>query len=205
MISRHRDVALRQITEDDMPFLFRLFADPRRCHLWMRSRQVHDERGFHQAWVAWTSDSIAAKFLVEAAGRPVGLVFDYDRTLEDGYTKLTALLQEENAGHGSGVIAAALLTDLLFQTLPFRKIYHEVYAYNAQVLRMHRKIGLVEEAVLRETRFWNGVYWDAHLFALSREAWPAIRDRLLRPPPAARETPPVDSRVPLNGCLNRAE
>jgi hypothetical protein len=48
------------VTEDDMPFLFRLFADPQRSHLWMSARQVYDERGFHQAWSAWTADAMGA-------------------------------------------------------------------------------------------------------------------------------------------------
>src|SRR5262245_63518327 len=96
-----RGVSLRPVVEDDLPFLFRLFVDPTRCHLWMQGRQAYDERGFHQAWIAWTTDMMRAKFLVESAGRPVGLVFDYDRTLEDGYTKVTVLLEENRIGHGA--------------------------------------------------------------------------------------------------------
>lgn len=175
-----RGITLRQVTEDDMPFLFRLFADPARCHLWMQARRVYDEREFHQAWISWTGGSIGAKFLVEGGGRPIGLVFEYDRVLEDGYTKATALLQEESVGRGGGVIATALLMDWLFQALPFRKIYHEVYAYNPSVLRMHRKLGLAEEGVLKGHRFWNGAWWDSHIFALYREAWPKMRERILR-------------------------
>src|SRR5262249_21639665 len=129
-----RGVTLRQITEDDLPFLFRLFADPSRCHLWMQGRQVNDERGFHQAWIAWSTDMMRAKFLVESAGRPVGLVFDYDRAPEDGYTKVTALLEENSTGRGGGVIATALLVGWLFETVPLRKVIMEVYGYNRPVL-----------------------------------------------------------------------
>src|SRR5215831_10769267 len=82
-----RDITLRQLVEDDMPFLFRLFADPERSRLWMRSRKVFDEREFHQTWAAWTAGTIGAKFVVERGGRPIGLVFEYDRSVEDGFTK----------------------------------------------------------------------------------------------------------------------
>jgi RimJ/RimL family protein N-acetyltransferase len=148
----------------------------------MRTRRVFDEREFHTAWSSWTTDMMSAKFLVEASGRHAGLVFDYDRSNEDGTTKITALLQEEIVGRGAGVIATALLTDWLFRALPLRKIYHEVYAYNAAVIAMHRKVGLAEEGVLRAVRFFDGRFWDLHMFALSREAWPAVRRRLLRTP-----------------------
>jgi len=208
MLTAFRSISLRQVAEDDLPFLFRLFADPCRCHLWMHGRQVLDERGFHHAWSSWTTELMAAKFLVESAGRPVGLVFDYDRAPEDGYTKVTALLDEEHVGHGAGVIAAALLVRWLFRTLPLRKVYLDVHGYNPSVVAMLRKLGLAEEGCLKNLRFWNGRYWDLHHFALEREAWPQVHDRLLRPrvvrssragtPGAERE----GREEAVNGCLN---
>ena len=131
-----RGISLRQVVADDMPFLFGLFTDPCRSHLWLRGRRVYDETGFRDAWAAWTSHEIAANFIVESAGRAVGLVFDHDRSTEDGWTKAVTLLSESNVGHGCGVIATALLMDWLFALLPFRKIYHEVYGYNAPVRAM---------------------------------------------------------------------
>src|SRR5262249_43920667 len=115
-----RGISLRQVVEADLPFLFRLFADPGRCHLWMCGRRVYDEAGFQQAWSVWSAEVMAAKFIVESAGRPVGLAFDHERTLEDGWTQVTALLEEESTGHGAGVIATALLVDWLFRGLPLR-------------------------------------------------------------------------------------
>jgi RimJ/RimL family protein N-acetyltransferase len=181
----HRDVTLRQITEDDLPFLFKLFADPERSHLWMCGRTVYDERGFHEAWIGWSSGMMVAKFLVEAAGRPIGLVFDYDRAVVDGFTKVTALLQEDSVGSGRGVIATSLFVDWLFQGLPLRKVYMESYGYNRSVVRILRKAGLAEEGVLRGARFWKGDYWDVHIFAVDREQWPDIRRRFLRTPAAS--------------------
>jgi RimJ/RimL family protein N-acetyltransferase len=217
MAMAFRGISLRPVLEEDLTFLFRLLAEPSRSHLWMRGRPVYDEAGFHQAWNAWTGGMIAAKFIIESAGRPVGLVFDCDRTPEDGWTRATTLLQEENVGHGGGVIATALFMDWLFQSLPLRKVYHEVFAYNETVVRMWRKIGLVEEGLLKGDRYWNGAYWDLHVFALHREAWPGVRDRVLRVPGATRRRPPVKSlspgkevsptelRVPNNGCLSGAD
>jgi RimJ/RimL family protein N-acetyltransferase len=179
MPSTSRDISLRPVVEDDMPFLFRLFADPDRCHLWMQNRRVYDEREFYQAWAAWTADMMAAKFIVQNRERPVGLVFDYHRVLEDGTTKVTALLQEECVGHGAGVVASALIADWLFHAIPLRKIYLDVYSYNPRVVGMLRKVGVAEEGCLKETRFRGGKYWDMHIFALHREAWTNLRERLL--------------------------
>jgi RimJ/RimL family protein N-acetyltransferase len=210
MLTTFREISLRPVCEDDLPFLFRLFADPGRCHLWMQGRRVFDEREFHQAWAAWTADMMAAKFIVARGEQPIGLVFDYSRTLEDGTTKVTALLQEKKVGHGGGVIATALLIDWLLQSVPLRKVYLEVYAYNPRVVRMLRKVGLAEEGVLKGNRFWNGAYWDLHMFALYREAWPDVRARILRPSSANGIADGRAMRAPrpcaaANGCFSGTE
>jgi RimJ/RimL family protein N-acetyltransferase len=177
----YRDVSLRPVTEADLPFLFRLYTDPSRCHLWMSSRRVYDEREFRETWTAWVNGLMAAKFIVESGQRPVGWVMSYDHNLEHGFAKVGTIVQEENVGHGVGPVATALLMEYLFRNLPLRKIYHEVYAFNPVVVRIWRKLGLVEEGILKVDRYWDGGYWDLHIFAVYREAWPDIRDRALRP------------------------
>jgi len=217
MVMTFRGISLRPVLDEDSKFLFKLFADPSRCHLWLRNRTAYDESGFQQAWNAWTNGMIGAKLIVESASRPVGLVFDYDRTLEDGWTKATTLLLEENVGQGGGVIATALFMDWLFQNLPLRKVYLEAYGYNSGVLLMWGKIGLIEEGILKGDRYWNGAYWDLHIFALYREAWPKMRSRVLRHRVSATEHTPAHSVdpgkevsptsfcIPTNGCPSGAE
>src|SRR5262249_58855003 len=114
-----------------------------------------------------------------AGGRQAGLVFDYDRALEDGYTKVTALLEEDRTGHGGGVVATALFVGWLFETLPLRKVIVDVYGYNRPVVGMLRKIGVTEEGVLKEMRYWNGAYWDLHVFALPPARSPPLPNPLL--------------------------
>lgn len=210
-------ISLRPVHETDLPFLFRLLGDPCLTRLWLRGRPVYDQAGFLQVWSAWTNGMMAAKFIIESAGCPVGLLFDHDRTLEDGWTRATTLLQEESTGHGAGVIATALFMDWLFESLPLRKVYHEVFSYNESVVRIWRKLGLTEEGVLKGDRYWNGAYWDFHIFALYREAWPQMRDRVLRLPGAKRqrqpaerlspgkEVSPTERSIPSNGCLRGTE
>jgi diamine N-acetyltransferase len=181
MIYSHRGIALRPVTEADLPFLFRLYTDPTRCHLWMSSRRVFDEPEFREVWTSWVRGAMGAKFMVENGGQPVGWVISTDDNLEHGFTRVHTTLQEDNVGHGVGVVATALLIEHLFKHLPFRKIYFEVPGYNANVVRIWRKIGLAEEGVLKGDRYWDGSYWDLHIFALYREAWPDIRARVLRP------------------------
>jgi diamine N-acetyltransferase len=184
----YRGTSLRPVTEADLPFLFRLYTDPSRCHLWMSSRRVYDEREFREAWNSWIGGAMEAKFIVESDRRPVGWVMSCDGYPEHGFTKVHTILQEDNVGHGVGVAATALLIDYLFKQLPLRKIYFEVFDFNPAVVRMWRKLGLAEEGLLKGDRFWDGTYWDLHIFAMYREEWPDIRARVLRPERADRVT-----------------
>jgi RimJ/RimL family protein N-acetyltransferase len=212
MICTSRGIALRQVLEEDLPFLFRLFADPSRGHLWMRTQWVYDEREFRDAWATWLGSLIGAKFIVASGGRPIGLVLEYDRAVEHGHTKVGALLHEESVGHGGGMVAGALLIDYLFQTLPLRKVYLEVFGYNPRVVAILGKLGLPQEGLLKGDRFWDGSYWDLHIFAVYREAWPGVRARILGverpgaqtgagvPNGAGKEVSASDLRIPADGC-----
>jgi diamine N-acetyltransferase len=184
----YRGTSLRPVTDADLPFLFRLYTDPSRCHLWMASRRVYDEREFRDAWNSWISGAMEAKFIVENGQQPVGWVMSCDGYPEHGFTKIHTILHEENVGHGVGVAATALFIDFLFKQQPLRKIYFEVFDFNPVVVRIWRKLGLVEEGLLKGDRYWDGMYWDLHIFALYRDAWPDIRARVLRPERTDRVT-----------------
>src|SRR5262245_46525745 len=106
-----REISLRPVYEADLAFLFRLLCDSSRNHLWMSNRRTTDEPQFFGAWTSWMAEQMPAHFLVEASGRPAGLVYDYDRCIEDSHTAVTVLLDDENTGRGVGPIAYALFVD----------------------------------------------------------------------------------------------
>ncbi len=179
MLTSFRGIALRQVLDEDLPFVFRLYTDPARNHLWTQCRRVFDECTFREAWSTWMNTIFAARLIVESGGHPIGMVMAYDHFPEHGYTKVGVMLQEASGGHGAGVVASALLIDYLFRTLPLRKVYLETYGFNPGVVRILRKLQLPEEGCLKESYYWDGAYWDLHIFAVYREAWPAVRVRVL--------------------------
>ena len=186
-----RGISLRQVAGSDLPMLYSMFSDPDRFHLWGH-RHVMDEAQFQETWRMWSKQRMESKFTILKSGRPVGLVFDYDRSMEDGHTKVATLLPEREAGRGAGVVATALFGDWLFQTLPLRKLYFDVFGFNAAVVRMLQKLDVREEMRRVEHRYWNGKYWDCHGFSFFREELTLLqqrlfRDRKLQPSPPVRE------------------
>jgi RimJ/RimL family protein N-acetyltransferase len=151
-----------------MPLLFNLLSDPDRFHLWGH-RRVLEEGQFYQSWQVWSSERMAAKFMIMRGGKPIGLIFDYERSVEDGHTKIATVLMDEATHRGAGVIATGLFCQWLFQSVSLNKVYLDVFGFNVPVLRMLRKLGVHEEMRRVRHRFWNGKYWDWIGFAIFRE------------------------------------
>ncbi len=174
-----RGITLRPVLETDLPIILSVFGDVERAHLWGH-RRVCDETQLFETWRYWSNERMGDKFMVLSQGRPVGLVFDYERSLEDGHTKVAAMLLDDCCGRGAGVIATALFSQWLFQNLPVRKLYLDVFEFNKPVLRMLNKLGLQEEMKRTEHRYWNGRYWDQYGFAFYRADLPQLIERLSR-------------------------
>jgi len=177
---QYRWVSLRSVYEADMPWLFGLLCDPGRNQLWFRDRSVFDQSQFEAVWRLWMNRDISAKFIILANDQPVGLCFDTHRTLEDGHSEVTVLLESSATGRGTGVFATALFADWLFRTLPLRRLKFEVLEFNFQVLNILRKLHIHRYAVIPEDRLHNGRYWSRECFAISREEWPALKQQILR-------------------------
>jgi len=188
-----RGISLKQVTGGDLPMLYSMFSDPERFHLWGH-RQVMDESQFLETWRMWSKQRMEARFTIVKSGRPIGLVFDYDRSMEDGHTRVATLLSEHAAGRGAGVIATTLFSDWLFQTLPLRKLYFDVFGFNVSVVRMLQKLHVREEMCRSDHRYWNGRYWDCHGFSLFREELPQLQQRLFRNR-SLQPSPPVPATM----------
>lgn len=181
----YRGVSLRSAVRADLPMILTLFGDVDRSHLWGH-RRVCDEEQLLESWRFWSRERMNSAFVVLKHAKPIGLVFDYERCLEDGHSKVAAMLLDGASGRGDGVIALTLFAEWLFSTVPLRKLYLDVFAFNAQVVRMLHKLGVQEEMRRVEHRYWNGRYWDQVGFAFYRQNLPHLLQRIVRPLRARR-------------------
>lgn len=172
-----RGITLRPVVGTDLPIILSLFGDVDRAHLWGH-RRVCDEEQLFETWRFWSKERMGDKFMVLRQGRPIGLVFDYERALEDGHTKVAAMLLDEETGRGAGVLSIALFAEWLLQNLPLRKLYLDVFEFNQPVIRMLEKLEVRKEMQKVEHRYWNGRLWDQYGFAFYREDLPKLLRRL---------------------------
>ncbi len=87
-------------------------------------------------------------------------------------------------GRGYGPDAIRVILRYMFTERRFEKVNATVYAFNDKSLAMHRKLGFVEEGVIRSNIFMNGQRYDEHWFGMTKGEFFARYGR----PPAARES-----------------
>ncbi|MHA1669944.1 MAG: GNAT family N-acetyltransferase [Promethearchaeota archaeon] len=83
----------------------------------------------------------------------------------------TVIGESEYWGKGIAVEAGKLMITYAFEELNLHKVHTSVYSPNERSLKAAAKIGLVEEAVLREEIYIDGVHVDNHKFAVFKKDW----------------------------------
>lgn len=71
-------------------------------------------------------------------------------------------------GKGYGTEALKLLTKFVFEEMNIHKIKLGVYSFNERAIKCYKKVGFIEEGILKKEIFKEGKYYDEHLMALFR-------------------------------------
>lgn len=77
-----------------------------------------------------------------------------------------ALAGAENRNKGYGSEAAQLMLDYGFKTLKLHRISLEVFDFNARALHLYKKLGFVQEGILRDALLWDGSFHHAIVMSL---------------------------------------
>lgn len=90
----------------------------------------------------------------------------------NGTGKLTVFIgSESNLSKGIGSEAIALMLDYAFKTLNLRKINADVFDFNERSIKCFKKLGFIEQGILKKEYFVNGEYHDDVLLYIFKEDW----------------------------------
>lgn len=78
---------------------------------------------------------------------------------------------EQQAPKGMGTVLAYEMLEFLFKELNVRKVCAKVIDYNEVSLHFHKKVGFIQEGVLRKHILKNERYCDVHVFSIFKEEW----------------------------------
>lgn len=78
---------------------------------------------------------------------------------------------EKESPKGMGTVLAYKMLEFLFEELNVRKVCAEVIDFNETSLHFHKKVGFIQEGVLRKHILKNNRYSDVYVFSIFKEEW----------------------------------
>lgn len=102
-------------------------------------------------------------------GVTVGWATFHSRDQKNGTFGFGVAVYRAHRGHGNAVDAVRILLKYGFREQRYQKCNSMCLHTNAASIRVHEKLGFVEEGRIRRNCFFNGEYLDEVLFGLTRE------------------------------------
>ncbi len=161
-------ITLRPLVPADLPTLRAWRNHPTvRAAMFSQHEIAPDE---HRAWYERLSaDPSRCLLIAEAADGPFGFVQFGD--VAPGGIADWGFYTRPDAPRGSGTRLCAAALDQAFGALALHKVCGQVISGNAASLALHRRLGFVEEGVLRDQKYLNGAYHSLICFGLLRQEW----------------------------------
>ena len=94
------------------------------------------------------------------------------REWEIGWT-----LHPDHWGQGYATEAARAMLELAFTRLNAHRVVAYTNFHNAPSVAVMRRLGMQQDALLRETRWWNGAWADEYVFAILEREWKSATSR----------------------------
>jgi RimJ/RimL family protein N-acetyltransferase len=172
---------LRAFRDDDLDEVHELRSDPDVV------RYIPWEVGSREESRAWLAERIAqdrltgdgdavAWAVVDAAGGALlGSVNAWWRSVVHRQAEIGFVLGRSAQGHGYGAEATTAVVDLLFDRLPVHRVIGRADARNTASARLMTRIGMRQEAHLRDDEWFKGEWTDTVVFAVLRHEWQASR------------------------------
>lgn len=164
------EFTLRPIEEKDLAKVLEWRNSER-----IRINMYHDHlitKEEHGRWFQKLMEGKESQFLLfEHRATPVGVVSFSQIDRKNGNGNWGFYIGEENTPKGTGFCMGVLGIGYAFEKMNLRKLYGEVFAFNASSIRFHKRLGFQLEGQLRRHVLKQGKYEDILLFALFREEW----------------------------------
>lgn len=168
---------LRPMTEGDLPMVLAWRNLPAVHQYMYTEHQISEEE--HRSWFERVSASpLLTPMIFEVDRVPMGLVKFTDFELTDRRCRWGFHIGDEHAPKGAGTALGVLALEYIFETRGMRKLSGEAFAFNEPSLRMHRRLGFIEEGRLLAHVKKNGRYEDILLMAHFADRWHEIKGTL---------------------------
>lgn len=174
---RTQRLVVRPYTADDFDFLVELESDPDvlRYVSWPPRDAVQVraslEKKVRQTGLREEGDDLTLLVLLAASGARVGDIQLTWTSREHHQGEIGFITHPEHAGHGYATEAAELVVGLGFEVLRLHRIVASLDRRNAASARVVQRLGMRQEACLRQNAFRKGEWTDEAIYAVLAEEW----------------------------------
>jgi RimJ/RimL family protein N-acetyltransferase len=182
-VLRGKKVLLRPVKRSDISFFLKWFNDPEVTQylaMYLPMTEMAEEK-----WIENQAGPVSNRtgtgidhltLVIEAVeygiNRPIGTCGFHAIDQKDQVATFGIAIGERDYwSKGYGTEASVLLIGYGFRQLNLHRISSDVFDFNERSLKLHKKVGFVEEGRQRKAIFKNGHYCDRVLFGLLREEW----------------------------------
>jgi RimJ/RimL family protein N-acetyltransferase len=166
-------VTLSPITQNDLPQLFEWINDRETVLFNAPYKPVHADQ--HQRWfegLSKRSDLAMFGIRLITTKELIGSCQLHSINLNHRNAELQIRLgNSRDRGQGYGTEACRLLVDYGFKDLNLYRIYLHVFTFNEAAIRTYKKIGCVQEGVLRKAVHLDGKWVDVMVMSLLQDEY----------------------------------
>ncbi len=155
-------VYIREITENDTDLIIKW-----RNSEHVKKRFIYRKNITRESHTNWLNEKvkkgICKQFIIYIADieKPIGSVYLSNIDYENQNAEYGIFIGEsDELGKGYGSEAGKLILEYAFNQLKLHKVYLRVFADNLSAINSYRKIGFVQEGLLKEEVMINGRFKD---------------------------------------------
>jgi RimJ/RimL family protein N-acetyltransferase len=132
--------------------------------VWLQERIAADR-------LSADGDGVALAVERREDGRVIGSVNVWLRSAEHEQGEIGFVFARDVHGQGYAYEAASALLDLVFPMLDLHRVHGSTDARNDASAGLMRRLGMRQEAHLRENELFKGEWGDVLIFAILRDEW----------------------------------
>ncbi len=174
-------VLLRPLGRSDIRHFLKWFNDPEVTQyltMYLPMTEMAEEKWIENA-AARDSVGTDVHFVIEATddenNTTIGNIGLHRISPKDHCAEFGVAIGEKSYwSKGYGTEATGLILDYGFQQLNLHRISSSALAFNERSLRLHGKVGFVEEGRERDGVFKNGQFHDLVRFGILRDEWKGL-------------------------------
>lgn len=164
----HASMRVRRMRKHDLEYVlsWRNHPDVRRFMLTQHEITAHE----HHAWFERaTNDATRALLVIEEQNQPVGCVVFSG--VQPNSTADWSFYSSPDSPAGTGKRVCSMALDFVFKKLNIHKVAGQVLDYNVASIRLHQRLGFIQEGNLREHVLINENHHDLLCFGVLSSEW----------------------------------